>query len=498
MKLKDEFIKLPKDMVYDMYSSIVYDIKDYDDISRSKMLDDIVKEYKQKDYLYSICTKRELDFLKYISNHEITVDDMNKYHWEIRELNNKGIFSRVTLEVFLEQQENVKDALELYKKGRSEFMDNLIPFMIGFVKSNGEILTKLLVSIVSSLFKIKEEDVNKILGNPLFHFYCDFDYIELGPVGKQEIVFYRSYFDILDDLSMARKKYGMAGSRPIRPDDYVDIFYYGFPIRNKKVKLMYDEINKRIDKETLFKIVDEANVLNDRYGLDLFVSDDLLEIINEGLDESPSAAMNGFTPNEYLEQQKKKMKLDFKLNKVPQNNAHLPKKGADLYYKLYFGLLDYTNKQYKLVPELKKIYKQEGLNSQLLIPIDKYLWEHKEIIDEFIGKNEYKFTLEELEIIKGFKTSVTSDRFIVVGFEREYTEILSEDGKIYMVKGIRTDLDKLIDADSLPKVITTTLLMFNGNIVFNSFFTEMTVVFGNDIKEAIIADYEKAIRYYHL
>ena len=71
MKLKDEFIKLPKEMVYDMYLSIVYDCKDYDNITRGKMLDAIIQEYQQENYLYFICTKKELAFLNYIQNNKL-------------------------------------------------------------------------------------------------------------------------------------------------------------------------------------------------------------------------------------------------------------------------------------------------------------------------------------------------------------------------------------------------------------------------------------------
>ena len=53
-------------------------------ITRSKILEEIIKEYNQKDFLYNICTKKELDFLKYISNKELSVDDIKKYDWEIK------------------------------------------------------------------------------------------------------------------------------------------------------------------------------------------------------------------------------------------------------------------------------------------------------------------------------------------------------------------------------------------------------------------------------
>lgn len=500
MKLKDEFIKFPKEMVYEMYMSIVYNCKDYDSITRGKMLDEILKEYKQEHYLYSICTERELKFLKYSQDKKLTKKDLETYEWEIRELNKKGIFSAITFEVFEEQKENVLYALENLKKGNKKGMDEIIIFMISTIKIHGIMLTKAFLSMVTSIFNISKEDANRILGNPLFHFYCEFHY-EWFETFKQEeeMVSYRAYWDILEELEEARKIFGMGGAREYNPEDVYDIFYYGFPIRKEKVKKMVDVVSKHPLKKLLFKAIDKARVLNKRYGFEFLFDKELVKIINDALDEIPCAAMNGFTPKEYAKEKIEEYNLDKNFIVIPQNNAHLCKSAADLYYKLYFALLDYTNKKQGICPKLKKIYKQEGLDINELMPINDYLWEHKEIIDEFIKQNDCNFNEEEIEIIEGFKSAVTSEHFVVVGFEKEYTKILSPDeGKLYMVKGIRTDLDKIMNPKTLPKVISTTLLMFKENIVFNSFLSSMDVVFGNDFNKQIVEELESAIKHYHL
>lgn len=68
-----------------------------------------------------------------------------------------------------------------------------------------------------------------------------------------------------------------------------------------------------------------------------------------------------------------------------------------------------------------------------------------------------------------------------------------------MVKGIRTNFDKIMNPKELPKIISTTLLMFKGNIVFKSFFENMDdIVFGNDVKKEIVDNIKSAIIHYHL
>lgn len=499
MKLKDEYLKLPKEMLYETYLKIVYKSKDYDNITRNKMLEEIIKEYDQENYLYHICTRKELDFLKYISKNKLSVDDIKKHEWEIKILNEKCIFSRVTLEVFEEQKQNVQDALKTYEQNNKKGIEDLIIFMISKVKTNAIMLTKVLTSMIESMYNIDKKRINSIMGSPLFHFYCEFSY-EFFDFSKreEEFVSYRDYYDILDELTEARKIYGIAGSLSLDIRDDFDTFYYGFPIRKEKVKKMYDEINKRDDKEFLFQIIDESRVLNNRIGLDIFMDNKLLEIVNAALNECPCAAMNGFTPKEYNDQLCEELDLDKEFSYIPQNNAHLCKKAADHYYKLYFALLDYINKKYKIHTEIKKIYKQEELDVNQLYDIDKYLWEHKEIIDDFIKDNNYKFTEEELSEVNEFKNAVTSNYFVIVGFDKEYTKILSDDGKLYMVKGIRADFDKIMNPKELPTIISTTLLMFNGNIVFKSFFGKIDIVFGNDVKKDIVDKMKSAVVHYHL
>lgn len=67
-----------------------------------------------------------------------------------------------------------------------------------------------------------------------------------------------------------------------------------------------------------------------------------------------------------------------------------------------------------------------------------------------------------------------------------------------MVKGVRGDIDKIINHSDLPSIISTTLLMFNGNIIFKSFFESINIKFGNDVKKEILNNMKTALTYYHL
>ena len=161
-------------------------------------------------------------------------------------------------------------------------------------------------------------------------------------------------------------------------------------------------------------------------------------------------------------------------------------------------MLEYTNNKYKVNNNINKIYKQEGLNARDLKSINDYLFDNKQILDEFVEDNCYKFNKEELDIVSGYKTAIKGDNLVVVGYERDYTKILSSDGKIYMVKGVRDNIDKVLKNFELPVIINTTLLMFKDKIIYNGFISSYQINIGNDIKKLIIKDSDKAIEYYHL
>ena len=372
--------------------------------------------------------------------------------------------------------------------------------MIGFIKTHATLLKRILVQIVPEVFDISEVEVEDLFGHPLFKFYCAFTREWVGTFHDyEEAAVYRGYLEDIPYIDEERKQYGIAGTLEINVDDFIDMFYYCMPLRKESVKRMYDEVKIHPEHKLLFDLIDEVRLFNDREILHMLCNDDkMVEVINEGLDDIPCAAMNGFTPKQFKEEKELEKELQGAFTIVPQNNAHLCKRAADEFYKVYFALLEYTNDKYNITNEIKKIYKQEKLDVRMLAPIDEYLWEHKNILDDFIKENKYNFSKEELEHVEGFKSAIARETFVIVGFEREYTKILSEDGKIYMVKGIRVDFDKIIDSDEIPKMIKTTLLMFKGNIIFNSFFSVVPVGLGDDMTKNILKECKNALKYYHL
>lgn len=504
MKLKQEFIKLDKPFVYDQYIRIIYDYKDYDDITRAKMLDEVIKYYNE-DYrsMLEICTMKELHFLKKFINKDLTIEDIQKYKWEIQELNNKYIFSNVTYEVFEEVKDIVIKALNNISVQELNKRDEVIIPLVAFVKSYVDTTDMVLMSFGELYYDAEKEKIKQLFYTPLFRYYCYYTKKYFESMDSDiPILIYRDYYNFMDLVDESRKQFGVPVAHPFTLKELSNIFYYDYDIDNPKIKKMYNIVDKQ-ENFMLKMMVDDIKLYNSsRDYLYQYIEenydDAYIKIFDEALDNIPCAAMNAITPLEYEKHLDMEEELDDQIISVKQEDACLSKTKAKLYYKLFFALLEFTNNKYKVNEKVRKIYGQHGMNGASLMDINEKLWSEKEtLIDEFVTKNPYHFNKKELTMIQEFKRAITKD-FIMYSYEKEYTALLDDTGKCYMIKGINCNIDEIIDKNDLPQMIKTTLIPFDDTIVYCSLFSSYPLQFDLSFKRMAIEEYEKAIKYYHL
>ena len=62
---------MEKGLVYSYYIRIVDEIKPYEKITIKNMIEEVLKQYSYENFLYYLCTSKELDFLKKILDKKI-------------------------------------------------------------------------------------------------------------------------------------------------------------------------------------------------------------------------------------------------------------------------------------------------------------------------------------------------------------------------------------------------------------------------------------------
>lgn len=249
-------------------------------------------------------------------------------------------------------------------------LDELNEFLVGFCKVNGNVLVETLISIALQLFDYSEEELREhIVNNKLFRYYVMLDYKYIESLDSKMIVaMYSDYYYVMDRLDENRKKYALLSNPNFDLDMYKNIFYNNFDTSNKIVSKFLREIkalpffwNRTLEefricallnegREELKESISNVPILKMKH-IDLT---NFFDLMDKALDDMPSGALNGMTPNQYYKKSKEAIEHDIKKEYVKQTNAHLNEKDAKKFYDLYFSLLEYVNNKYHINTSLKK------------------------------------------------------------------------------------------------------------------------------------------------
>ena len=500
-------------MVFESYVKLVPNFKNYDSITKDKMIDAIVNELNNPEVIISLCTTKELKLLKDLINNKDGL--LNEYELEIFNLKNKNILlNSYLLKIPDDIIESVKKAIEIVDWKKAKENDDINEILVGFIKCNGEMLEMAILSIMPFLTNKKVEEIKKhIETNRLFKFYVYKTYTYMETFNDDIPTFiYHDYYDFIDILAEQRKKYATVSiSKDIDLKNYINMFYYGLNINNSKVKKLYDFINDNdlnitikqyiinslaissllLDKnEEIYEVL--ANTFEDN-------KDQFLKLVHDAYDEIPSGALNGLTPKERMEILSREINMEKKKNSVneKQINACLSPKDADLFYKIYFALLEYTNNKYNINTSLKKIYKAKHINPNDLTDIIDKLWDEKEqIITSFIKENPYKFNKSELIIVEDFKRGIRNV-YVIARFLKNYTVVTSDDA-VYMIKGVNDNIDNIIFYTDLPFMCKTTLIPFKNFIIYDGIFVGYAIKPGVNFTENVEKSIEEKEHIYKL
>ena len=520
MKMFDLINHYRKDAVYETYTRIVSQFKSYDKITKPKMLEAIYKVYSDYNNIIELCTTKELKYLQILLDKEknskknINIED-SKYDWERGELITKFllIYDYPSKSYYIPEEikKNVQEAIKNVNWKEHKNTDNLNEILVGYFETQGSALLHPTATLISAITGIDADKiVNHMLYNKLFNYYVFLTTKTYDSLGKVVLGICHRFYELLDELDEQRKNQGLAGEITVDIDEYRTLFYYDFNINKPIIKKFITEFEKLpFFYHNSLILIREYSLLNkERDSLKEAIASvpvlknyDLTEIFNlmdKAMDEMPSGALNGFTPNEakrikteeIISQKKRQEKY------VKQKDAHLSKSDARLFYKIYFAFLDFTNKKYKIKPKLT-INPIIGVNPNSIMDIVEKFWSNKEtIVLEFCLSNPKKFTKEELKITEGFKNGLR-DMFVIIRYEKEYTALMNNK-KIYMIKGLNDNIDNIIPNEHLPYIVRTTIIPFKNILTYDGLLSSPQVKIGNNIYQSMEKEYDKAIKYYHL
>lgn len=513
MKMIEHLKHTAKGVVYDAYYRISEDPKECEKITGPKMIDEIIKIYSNPNTIIEICTEKELKYIEKIINKDESIYN-DKYTWEHKELIRKMIVDDNfdNPNIYEEIKDYVKEALKIVDWKKVKESDKLNEVILGYLRVNGNSIMQALVAMMSFLLDMSQDKIESWIENNRFikcyTYYTDEYFESIGMT--LDIINYLNYMNVIDELNIQRSKQAIGGAAPLEPKEYKEIFYTGFSTKKASVKKLVNKLDEIGAYKYIFNKViltfallntdrsDLKDMLNKFSFLDEKYMQDLLSLLDAAMDDMPSGALNGLTPKEHKAQKAKEIVTNYKHNSgyIKQENAHLSKKDVELFYKLYFGILEFTNRKYHVVPGLK-IYDAKKLDPRILVDVIDEFWNKKDsILMEFAFANPFKFNDEEMKIVRDFRKGIR-DLFIIVKYEEEYTTFLSKNN-LYMVKGITCNIDEIIPNEELPVPAITTVLPFKDQIVFDSVLTAQAIKIGVNMRENIIEETSNSRKIYKL
>ena len=118
-----------------------------------------------------------------------------------------------------------------------------------------------------------------------------------------------------------------------------------------------------------------------------------------------------------------------------------------------------------------------GVDEGAQAKVASELWENLPIIDRFVEENPADLSFGELETIRSWRSGLTGD-FIVWKFP-DGTLRFMMGGYAFEVWGFSKDIEDMLHG--VPAVVRTTLLPFDGRIVYSEYLSEVSAVFGEGI-----------------
>jgi hypothetical protein len=160
------------------------------------------------------------------------------------------------------------------------------------------------------------------------------------------------------------------------------------------------------------------------------------------------------------------------------------------FLRIHLDLLFYVGQRLKIISTNITFDKFVDLDLKIKAECrDKFI-ESDNLLDDYLSLNFDRLTTEQISILTSFKKKITGD-FIIYKCLTNFAIFLNtKDNKFYAVKALGDSFDDFFD--KFPVLIKTTILPYNGKIIYDGFIKSSGVYFGSGITSTMRDDYKEA------
>lgn len=157
----------------------------------------------------------------------------------------------------------------------------------------------------------------------------------------------------------------------------------------------------------------------------------------------------------------------------------LSKEDSELFYGLFFPLLNFVNEKYKVNSEIGELYLGKSIDVHDAKEIANRLWENTDIIDEYLA--EKKLSDEHKNIILGWKKKASGKFIVERHLKKGSIFICAENEDVYLVSGIISAWNEVLCGRPLPVVLEAVLIPFKNVIISDGLVLTSNLFFGRNM-----------------
>ena len=158
----------------------------------------------------------------------------------------------------------------------------------------------------------------------------------------------------------------------------------------------------------------------------------------------------------------------------------LDTENAKLFFKLFLPILDYVNLKCHVLEKNEKFMEKwtlsQGINIQSALKNAHKLWSDDTLIDDYLARA--KLSDENRNIVSSWKKHISGKFILERHLKKGSIFINLDDEKVYLVKGLNSTWNEMLDGMPPPVLLNVTLLPWKDVIISDGLVTLTPVYFG--------------------
>jgi hypothetical protein len=170
----------------------------------------------------------------------------------------------------------------------------------------------------------------------------------------------------------------------------------------------------------------------------------------------------------------------------------LPPQQTQRFYRIWFALLHYVNKQRHLSSNFPDFPGVGNIRPDDAIQLRNALWDDDALREAFIADNPAGLPPEDLALVASWQHRLAGN-FFIVRYLKKYTVFLTEStpAHAYGVLGLVSPIEEIV-GPTVPIYVQAVLLPFEDQIIYDSLLEPYRIFFGSGIRSGLNESYRNA------